>query len=446
MSRYSLRFRLLAGATLAIAVALAVSWVVMTFLFARHIERRTEDELRRHASQLVAGLSVTPEAGLQFSGLPMDPRFEIPASGLYWQVSSDKQLLRSRSLWDQELPRPEHGGSFREWRFHLMHGPFERGVFLVERHVRPDAGQGAVLVQVAENGESLMVARNEFGEELGIFLVLLWFVLSLAAWAQVSLGLRPFGKLRHEVVSLRRQSGQRLAGHYPKEIDPLTDAINSLLETRDADVRRARQRAADLAHGMKTPIAALAAQARQIGAQGIAVDGLERAISSAAAAVESELARARAAASRHADNGEVAQPAMICTRLIAVLERTEKGMTVDIVNDVPAELGVRIDADNLTEILGALLENAVKFARREVHIGGSATEERIALTIEDDGPGMEPAAAEQALGRGVRLDERSSGHGLGLSIARDLVEATDGTIELGRAALGGLCVTLVWPA
>jgi signal transduction histidine kinase len=120
-------------------------------------------------------------------------------------------------------------------------------------------------------------------------------------------------------------------------------------------------------------------------------------------------------------------------------------MTVDIVNELTDTLMVRIDADDLTEILGALLENAVKFARREVHISGIATDHVISLQIEDDGPGMEAEAAEQALGRGVRLDERSSGHGLGLSIARDLVEATDGRIELGRSARGGLRVTLNWP-
>ena len=446
MIRYSLRFRLLGGAAIAIALALAIAWGVMTLLFARHIERRAEDELRRAASQLVASLSYTAADGLQANALPMDPRFEVPASGLYWQVSGPNNVLRSRSLWDQALNKPREPAQSDKWLFHLEHGPFERGVFVVERIVKPDADEPAVLVQVAENGESLIGARREFGRELALFLTLLWLVLSVAAWAQVSLGLRPFTRLRREVVYLRRLSGERLTGNYPREIHPLTDAINALLEARDADVRRARQRAADLAHGMKTPIAALAAQTRLIAEGGAATEGLERAISSAAAAVESELARARAAASRHEGQITLASPRPICAQLVAVLERTEKGMTVDIINEIADDLQLRIDADDLTEILGALLENAVKFARREVHINGAAVDDRLTLLIEDDGPGMDTEAAERALGRGVRLDERSGGHGLGLSIARDLVEATGGTIALSPSDFGGLRVSLVWPA
>lgn len=444
MRRYSLRLRLLAGAWLAILVALVIAWFAMSFLFARHVELRIEGELRRDALQLVSGLNRGAN-GLAVQAPPRDARFDAPGSGLYWQVKTDTGVIRSRSLWDQVLPQPA-APSTNGWRLRTAPGPFERRLYIFERQIKPDADLPPVWVQVAENENEVREAREEFERELAVFLVVLWTVLAAAAWIQVSLGLRPLRTLRAELLALTHRPTERLAGSYPKEIGPLVDAINGLADAREADVRRARQRAADLAHGLKTPLAALAAQSRLIGeGQLSSTDGLDRAIASARASVETELARARAALSRHSVAAAAASPAAACERLIKVLERTDKGMRVDIVRDVPGGLRLRVDEDDLTEVLGALIENAVKFARREVSVVADSDDVNGSIRIEDDGPGMDDEAIERALGRGVRLDEQGSGHGFGLAIARDLVDATGGAIELGRATLGGLAIRLRWP-
>src|SRR5262249_16314633 len=141
-------------------------------------------------------------------------------------------------------------------------------------------------------------------------------------------------KLRRELAALRLNPAERLSASYPSEVEPLTRAINDLASARENDVKRARQRAADLAHGMKTPLAALAAQSRIIRENGtgdprVPSGGLARAIAGAAAAVEGELARARAAASRHTHQDAKAAPLSVTRRLISVLERTEKGLRVE---------------------------------------------------------------------------------------------------------------------
>ncbi len=443
MKAYSLRLRLLAGAAIAIFAALALAWIALTFLFARHVERRAADDLREEAVAIVAGLTVSASGEIVLAHSPADPRFNTPASGLYWQVSGASELKRSRSLWDQELDRVGAVEQAR-WTHRFAKGAFEARVLMVERQVQVTKGSAPLRVQVARDGKGLHTARIEFGRELGAFLVLLWLTLSLAAWIQVNAGLRPLGRLGSEVLMLRNRSDARLPSDYPSEVAPLIDSINALAEARETDVRRARQRAADLAHAMKTPIAALAAQSRQLAAQGSATEGIDRAIASVAAAVEAELARARAATSRRQARAAIANPGAVVDRLIAVLDRTEKGSRTDFEIALPDDFRLRLDESDLTEMLGALLENACRHAHRKVRVSGGPAGEGGVIVIDDDGPGMSRDEIAHVMRRGIRLDEREGGHGLGISIASELADATEASLDMGTSPARGLRVTLRW--
>lgn len=447
MNRHSLRLRLLAVAAVAIFAALVVAWFAMTFLFQRHLELRVEQELQRYALQLIAGLSIEADGSMVLQQPSSDPRFEIPASGLYWQLTGETQTLRSRSLWDQTLA-PSVTADALDWQSHFMEGPFGNRLFMLDRMIQPIDTPDSILIQLALDEQEILLARANFGRAIAIFLLVLWIVLFGAAWIQVQLGLRPLASIRRELATLRLNATERLSGHYPSEVEPLTRAINDLANARETDLRRARQRAADLAHGMKTPLAALSAQSRLI-RQGNTdsnsmADGLERAIAAAAAAVEAELARARAAANRNSRQDIQASPLLVAQRLISVLEHTDKGMRLDYELKLSDRLRLSVAEEHLTEILGPLLENAVRFARRLVRVTGEAEERSVRLTVEDDGPGINYRDAAQAMARGFRLDEVGGGHGLGLAIARELVEATGGTLMLGTSSLGGLGVDLRW--
>jgi signal transduction histidine kinase len=443
----SLRVRLLLGAAIAIFLALAAAWVAMTVLFERHVEHRIEADLIRDGLQLAAALFIAPDGIPALENEPGDARFFEPASGLYWQVSTPQGVLvlNSRSLWDQHLPEPKNVTSL-EWKSRVIDGPFNQQVLLVERYIRPERAGSDVLIQLAHEQRSLHEAREEFGEELALFLAILWFILSAAAWVQVELGLRPLRHVRNEVETLKRNPRERIAAAHVAEIEPLTLAINELADAREKDLSRARRRAADLAHGLKTPLAALSAQSRRAREAGAteAADGLDQAIAAATSAIEGELARSRAAALRAAPSSDSTIALPLIESLVGVVEKTEFGAKLVFEVNIPDDLQLPVAGEDLLEIAGALIENAARYARRRVRITGMFVE-RGALLVEDDGPGIESEKIAEALMRGGRLDEAGSGHGLGLAIANDLIDATRGAITLLRSDLGGLKVTVAWP-
>ena len=426
---------------LAILAALAVSWLAMTWLFERHIERREIAELTRIGRELAANVRPAPLDDVMVQTLMTDPRLRKPMGGLYWQVSSSKGMQRSMSLWDQALTPPADAPA-DDWGSRIAAGPFGDRLLLVERSVRPDRNGPAVLIQVASDEKGLRAARREFGRDLALFLAGLWVVLSAAAALQVTLGLAPLARVRDDLARLRKSPSARMSDEHPQEIAPLAEAINALAEAREGDLARARRRAGDLAHSLKTPLAALSAQSRRAREAGAAeaADGLDAAIAAVSSALEAELARARAAAAREAAFAAETAPLVVAERLVAVLERTADGERLIFDVEIPAELRVPVSEDAVTEMLGALIENAARFARRQVRISGEAG----VLRVEDDGPGMDEGRAEAALARGARLDEAGPGHGLGLAIVRDLAEASGAALRMDRSDLGGLRVAIVW--
>jgi signal transduction histidine kinase len=441
----SLRGRLIAGGMLAILAALAVSWLAMTWLFERHIERREIADLTRTGQALAAAVRLQPNGAPVADVVLNDPRLLHAMGGLYWQVSTPAGTKTSLSLWDQTLKPPATAPS-DAWASRIVAGPFDDRILLVERSVRPDRNGPAVLIQVASDEKVLRAARREFGRDLALFLAGLWVVLSAAAAVQVALGLAPLARVRQDLSRLRKSPSARMSDDHPREIAPLAEAINALAEAREGDLARARRRAGDLAHSLKTPLSALSAQSRRAREAGAieAADGLDDAIAAVAAALEAELARARAAAAREAAFASETAPLAVAERLVAVLERTAEGERLMFDVEIPVDLRVPVSEDAVTEMLGALIENAARFARRQVRVSGRPLADGPVLFVEDDGTGMDDGRTEAALARGARLDEAGPGHGLGLAIVRDLAESSGAVLRMDRSDLGGLRAAIAW--
>ncbi len=444
MTALSLRWRLMVAGAVAVVLALGLAALGLAHLFGTHVERRALADLSVQLDRVLAGLTRVDGALAQVLP-PADPRFEQPYSGLYWQIAADGRVLRSRSLWDVELALPVEDGADATRHNHLLIGPEGAEVLVLEQHVTLPAslGGGRARAAVALDTAELSAARRAFLRDMFPYLAVLGMVLIAAQWAQVTLGLKPLRRVGAEVSALRDGRRRRMGGDWPQEVQPLAAELDALLTAREADVERARGRAGDLAHGLKTPLQALMGEAARLrtGDQAQAAEGIEVVVATMRAHVDRELARTRIALhSRNARAGAAA----VARSVVAVLQRTPGGQRLAWQVDVPDDLLLAIDAADLSEALGALAENAARHAAGRVEVGAVVMGAQARMTVRDDGPGLPADRRAAMMARGVRADETGPGTGLGLAIAAEIAEAAGGVLELEEAG-PGLSATLVLP-
>jgi signal transduction histidine kinase len=272
-------------------------------------------------------------------------------------------------------------------------------------------------------------------------------VSTLVGFLQIRKALGPLDRLRERLADVHAGSQARLAGEYPSELQPLVDDLNALLAHRELAVQRAQGKAADLAHGLKTPLAVLAHEAQAADAAGHAdlAHTLRQQIERMRRQIDYHLAHARAAASG-ARLGARCSVAESAEGLARTLQRLHAGRGLAIDVHVPADHAIRGQREDLDEMLGNLLDNACKWAKSRVVVASANGDGAVVITVDDDGPGIPPAMRHAVLQRGVRADEAAPGSGLGLAIVRDLADVYGGAVALDRSPLGGVRVELRLPA
>jgi signal transduction histidine kinase len=279
-------------------------------------------------------------------------------------------------------------------------------------------------------------------------LMMLTAVLCMAAGVrQVRRGLAPIDSLRSRLTGVHRGHDRRVDGEYPTEVQPLVNDLNMLLDTRERAVARAVAKAGDLAHGLKTPLAILTQEADRAAAAGQTevAEAIRQQVERMRRQMDYHLAHARAAASGAAPGtrSSIRESAEGLARALLRLH-AERGITIDV--HVPPDLSVRVQREDLDEMLGNLLDNACKWGRAHVTIGASTTDTAVDVIVDDDGCGLEEQMREAVLQRGVRADEAAPGSGLGLAIVSDLADVYGGAITLEASPEGGLRARLRLPA
>ena len=447
LSLSSVRLRLALGAVAALTLALVISWFGLVALFERHVERRIGSEMAVHLSQIVAHTVVASDGKLTLEQAPSDPRFDRVRGGLYWQIRDDMtgRLLRSRSLWDTRLELPDDMPAVGALDIHDIAGP--RGTILHahERRVILSAGEDERVVRfvVAIDRAEIDTLTAGFAGDARLALLGLGLVLAAASILQISLGVAPLAGIGRQVAAVRDGSANRLPPAPADEVRPLVTEVNALLETVEAQVARARARAADLAHGLKTPLSALKADAARLSSRGetvIAAD-IDAAVDAMTAQVERELTRTRI---RHGARGAGTPFRRVTEGVINVIRRTPEAQSVTVDVDAPGEAVVPVDETDLAEIMGNLVENAARHARRSVNVSLQAIDAQgTRVVVDDDGPGLDEAQRGSVMRRGERLDTRTQGAGLGLAIVADSLEAYGSTLSLDASPAGGLRASFV---
>ena len=259
-------------------------------------------------------------------------------------------------------------------------------------------------------------------------------------------GLAAFDEMRRQLSSVRSGGAPRITGAYPTEVQPLVDDLNGLLTHQQHAIARATAKAGDLAHGLKTPLAVLGQEADRAEAAGACetADTIRQQVERMRRHVEYHLAHARAAASG-VTPGARCDVRTAADGLGRTMRRLHAQRDVTIEIDVAPDVTAAVQREDLEEMLGNVLDNACKWARRRVRVSASTETGRIRIFVDDDGAGIEPALRATVLQRGVRADEAAPGSGLGLAIVRDLAELYAGSVALGTSPLGGLRAQLDLP-
>jgi signal transduction histidine kinase len=451
----SLSSRLIVSSAAVSIVLLAITGFVLASLFSAALERNFDHRLRAVADGLLANLDVSADGTPSLSTALADTRFNLPLSGWYWQVTPLKDAdgagdLASASLLEQRLVPSAAALSTRQPDGVAAFGLIdENGVNLraIEQVFTLPGSERRFSVLVAGNFDELSADVSAFNRALVLSLLLFGLGLVLAILVQVRFGLRPLRSLENNLLAIRQGKAEQLKGAYPAEIEPVAAELNLLIQSNTEIIERARTQVGNLAHALKTPLSVLtneaAGQASPLAAKVREQAELMR------GQVNLYLDRARRAA-RAQGIGAVTEVKPVLEALARTLERINRDKGVSVRVSCDEGLKFRGEKQDLEEMVGNLLDNACKWADRQVDVSASLAPELAAagrqflrIEVEDDGPGLPPEKRAEALKRGRRLDETKPGSGLGLSIVSETAAMYSGTLSFDDAKNGGLKVSLV---
>ncbi|MDD3519562.1 MAG: ATP-binding protein [Chromatiales bacterium] len=427
MNSLTLRVSLIAAVVLAVFVALTALALDRAFLHSA--ETTVRERLTAQLHLLLADAELDAEGNLRMPEETREARLTLPGSGIYAEIRDERDTLlwRSPSALGIGLPLPPDDAFQR-----IAAG--ETRYFASALRVRWefDADERPLRFVVFEDPRGFEMQLAEYRTTLWRWLGAMALLLLLAQAAALVWGLRPLRRVARELKAIETGDEERLHGRYPHELQGLTDNLNALLQRERARQTRYRDALGDLAHSLKTPLAVLRALDHR-------ADDAERVVEEQVARmdaiVQHQLAHA-ATTGRPTLAAPVAVDQVV-ERLLASLRKVHRDKDLHLETAIDPGLRFHGDEGDLMELLGNLLDNAFKWTARRVRIEARCIERQLELTISDDGPGIPPDAVARILQRGVRLDETTPGHGLGLAMVRELVNAYGGTLEIGAAKWDG---------
>lgn len=436
LPRDSIRGRLIGLAMALTGMALVAGYLAIAAILEDFIAGRFDAETEAVADTLIAGASIDARGRLVAGPAPSDPRFQIPLSGWFWQLAQDGRVVaKSPSLFDNVLNPPDadfSGGP----------GTDPDGAALRVTHFRftlPDSDRRLSVTVTAPQAE-IDASMARLRKPLAVSLTVLGLALALASFAQVAAGLRSLDRLGRDIRAIGAGRAEALPMPRVAELRPVAHEINALIEQNRKVLARTREHVGNLAHSLKTPLAALDNSLPQGHPGHALVARMDRQIGW-------HLRRARSSGAARL-LGSHTPVAPVVEDILLVLGRPIADSGLEVALDIPPGLAFAGERQDLEEMIGNLVENAVKWAARRIAISGRMQgTDRLMIAIEDDGPGMSGADYAQALARGTRLDENGPpGTGLGLAIVADLAALHGGRLGLERAPdLGGLRASLDLP-
>lgn len=427
------------------AVIVLLSFICLAaFALERAFFESTESALHDTMSSQLFALMAAAEVENKRVIMPsneLDALLGLPSSGIYATISNPagKILWQSSSSLGITLPKPallKQG----EKTFNKLYVD-DNGFYLMAYTVLWTTQADSV-----ELTFSVITDLRSFEKQISRYRTTLWgWLIAMAALLLCSQaiilrwGLAPLRKVGIELNRIETGKQQKIEAQYPQEIERLTNNINLLLEQERQQKIRYRDAMGNLAHSLKTPLAVLQVSLETDDQQQDKLNMQEQ-LNRMDAIVKYQLQWAVTIGDTTL--GVSVNLLSTINRLLNSLQKVYAGKAIAVEVNVDSGLIFRGDEGDLMEVLGNLLENAFKWSNQHIVIKAEQTKNHLLISIDDDGVGIAPEKVDALLQRGVRADQSTAGHGIGLSIVKNIVQAYGGQLSLSKSHLGGVKVCI----
>lgn len=435
----SIRWRMTLANLLLLSVFIVITATGLESAFTQQAESTRQERLQAVSYLLMADTEVDSEGKIHLPSQLTESNLMSPASGLYAQILSTNSIWQSPSSAGQpvafvsSLPKGQRYFTAVEEAGHRYFS-FALGVIWPT-----DKGPVPLTFSISEDAKPFDLQMQQFRKTLWRWLAACAALLLILQILFLRFGLSPLKKLAAGLTAIEKGNSEKLEGQYPREIQPLTDNLNALIESERARQQRYERALGDLAHSLKTPIAVIRSTPPQS-------DTFVPTVQEQTSRIESLIGyQLQRAATRGANTFSKQTPlSPIVQRLVLTLTKIHRDKQIKFRNDIPPALLTRLSEGDAMELFGNLLDNAGKWANSQVRISAVLQRKRYLIAVEDDGPGV--SNPDAALKRGIRLDEHVPGHGIGLSIVEDIVSNYNGDIRIERSStLGGAAFIVSFP-
>jgi two-component system sensor histidine kinase PhoQ len=442
----SLRLRLMLGAALLALLFMLGLLPALQKAFSLALQESIEQRLASDVTTLISAARIE-QGRLQMPDQLPDERFNLPYTGLLGYIF-DRQgnlVWRSRATAAENINyHPRYDGRGNE--FARIRQDTGEEFFVYDVEVKLLGGKSAAfsivaLQPVREYQHTLDGLREKLYLGFGAALLALLLLL----WGGLTWGLRSLRRMSLELDEVETGAREGLSGEHPRELLRLTGSLNRLLHSEREQRQRYRDSLDDLAHSLKTPLAVLQGLSESMGAGN---EGREQArvlqtqIERMSQQIDYQLQRASLRKSGLVRHQVLLRP--LLDSLCGTLAKVYRDKQVEVVIDLAPQARVPMEQGALLELLGNLLENAYRLCLARVRVSLLDDAGSLTLSIEDDGPGVPASQRQRILQRGERLDRQHPGQGIGLAVAKDIIDSYEARMTLGDSALGGAAFRIVF--
>ena len=433
----SLNRRIILSASLVLVVFITLTAATLERAFVDSSESALRDTLTSQLYALMAVAEVENNS-VTMPSEELDVLLGLPGSGIYGYITNNdgRVLWQSSSALGAKPPQPVFLASADKQFRKISVGDKSYYSFAYGVDWSSDSGSVALTFNIITDLKSFNSQISQYRKTLWGWLIAMAALLLFSQALILRWGLSPLRKVGAELNRIEMGEQEKIQSHYPQEIERLTSNINVLLQQERDQKTRYRNALGDLAHSLKTPLAVL-----QSGLNNKQDDTLSEQITRMNSIVEYQLQRAATAGS--ASIGKPINVESVTRRMLDSLHKVYHDKYIQSSVEIDKSVVFRGDEGDLMEMLGNLLDNAFKWADQHVDIKAKQTGDSLCITVSDDGPGIAEDKADELLKRGKRADQSTAGHGIGLSIVKNIVEAYQGDLKITKGRSGGAEITVI---